>query len=62
MPLRITLECPIDGTALTTNATLQLKGRSDDTHVHVEFPRASLTCSQGHRWRLVGDVKLVRDN
>jgi hypothetical protein len=61
MPLRVTLECPIDGSALTTNAVLTIKGQPTDSHVHIDFPRAPMTCSQGHRWRIVGDLKLTRE-
>jgi hypothetical protein len=64
MALRLSLNCPVDGLVLTTNAPIQIKGdtqREGLEHLHIEFPRAPMTCANGHRWRIVGDVKLTRD-
>jgi hypothetical protein len=63
MPLRITLECPLDGTTLTTNAPLQVRGQATATHVHLALPNAPMTCAQGHRWRIdaADTIQLLRE-
>lgn len=55
MPFRITLECPIDGTVLTNNAPMTVRGGqvSETTeHVHLNMPNAPMTCTNGHTWRI----------
>lgn len=65
MPFRITLECPLDGTALTNNAPMTVRGggsvNATTEHVHLELPNPTMTCTNGHQWRFQPEETIQMD-
>lgn len=62
MANRFSLDCPLDGQSLAVNRTpdaIKPGGPEVDTHFHVEF-NVTLSCSNGHRWLLQGDLVAKR--
>lgn len=65
MANRLSLDCPIDGTAVTTNrapTTVKLPPPTDQgvgSHAHIDFD-LTLSCSNGHTWHIVANVLVER--
>ncbi len=61
---QFTFTCPIDGLALKTTQPTLVGDLTRDAmhqggHLHVEVD-SKATCSNGHTWRLWGDILLER--
>lgn len=57
-------DCPIDDLPLSTASAREdgdSASREVESHVHVRFLGAPLSCSNGHRWRL-DDTVMTRVN
>lgn len=65
MANRLSLDCPIDGTSIAVNrapSSVKLPPGSDQgvgTHAHVDYD-LTLTCSNGHQWRLEAAIVVTR--
>jgi hypothetical protein len=63
MANRLSLDCPIDGQSLATNrapdkVTLP-PTQNVGEHAHITYA-LTLTCANGHVWRLVADIEATR--